>query len=825
MATNQRNSLLDDGTSEATKNFQPSKDMNAGSATINWANPESPSTNNATRREEYNIKKQWELAWADSIKNTLDGSKIITEPTVVWPSMDLEKIETPTPKKTNDFNLDMSWNFDSYTPLAVENMSEQMKWLVDSASKSLNKSLDQISSYKLASENFQYETWSSNVAKINSIIKQIQKAYTAGIYDSATIASQLGVDENVIKTIQQWKASDLVTLGKEYMEDNLKSFFRAEEDYNTQLTRTIQSYQLASTNLEQTYASNMQRLKRSLFNDARQASVSSAVAWVSGSQYMVDSLEAQYRQNMDDLNNGFMYSSLTMRQNYVNALEDYNRNMERLGEDFDSAVEAIQKSVLQQFQELDNKVGLAIDDYETALNKINTDSTTKMSDALKYFYQAMASWHMDEAKIIAQMNWLDTSAFGWETSVNAVDNLNKFTTTYQDLIASWWKIRKWWCGEPVNDYLKYFGSDLQISQAKDLAPYAKDKYPTEWAIVYFDWTQSRATENTKKYWHTWIVAAVNPEKGTITVLDSNWATKMWLGYTEYKMSDATWYYTPKWSATSTDWTDWWKETDYSKWWYRDRDIPNYEIFLQKWEKSAFTDKGRLAIAKEYWTFENFKEAAYNYKREAAKAPISTMQSNIDDLTELKTLYNELTESERNTLRNVDFTEWDDWSIIRTYTKWKALSEKQQRVVNLFAQAKWRAFIEMIIDSKQRWATYWALSDKEWGDLRKAASHLNLNTPSYFIWDLDEMIWNIQANIDELNYTPWSKWDSEQNTSTNKWTNILKWLLNLMAKTPIIKTWNETFGTGNWQFNATSERMWWQVLTGTTANKWWFNPGF
>ena len=40
--------------SEATANPQPSKEMNANSNKINWANPSSPSTNPATRSAEYN---------------------------------------------------------------------------------------------------------------------------------------------------------------------------------------------------------------------------------------------------------------------------------------------------------------------------------------------------------------------------------------------------------------------------------------------------------------------------------------------------------------------------------------------------------------------------------------------------------------------------------------------------------------------------------------------------------------------------------------------------------------------------------------------------
>jgi len=50
----QMKSMLADLDSQATSKPQPSKSMNGGSAKIDGANPTSPSTNPATRREQYN---------------------------------------------------------------------------------------------------------------------------------------------------------------------------------------------------------------------------------------------------------------------------------------------------------------------------------------------------------------------------------------------------------------------------------------------------------------------------------------------------------------------------------------------------------------------------------------------------------------------------------------------------------------------------------------------------------------------------------------------------------------------------------------------------
>lgn len=50
----QMRSLLSNIYSEAESKPQPSKTLNSGTAKIDGANPTSPSTNPATRREEYN---------------------------------------------------------------------------------------------------------------------------------------------------------------------------------------------------------------------------------------------------------------------------------------------------------------------------------------------------------------------------------------------------------------------------------------------------------------------------------------------------------------------------------------------------------------------------------------------------------------------------------------------------------------------------------------------------------------------------------------------------------------------------------------------------
>jgi hypothetical protein len=105
---------------------------------------------------------------------------------------------------------------------------------------------------------------------------------------------------------------------------------------------------------------------------------------VSGSEYMINTVEKQYQQNMDDLETNFIYSTLKQRTSYLRAIQDYNTNIKRLGEDFDDAVKTIQASVLQQFQEIDNKI-LSAEDNLKALSKLQGSTSTAMSEAiLKY---------------------------------------------------------------------------------------------------------------------------------------------------------------------------------------------------------------------------------------------------------------------------------------------------------------------------------------------------------------------------------------------------------------------------------------------------------
>ena len=300
----QMRSILSNLDSEATSKPQPSKTMNGGSAKIDGSNPTSPSTNPATRREQYkNYIKTLNKDQATKLYQTVSNYKEmgLTEDqiydNVLGPSTVKTEIkEAPT---TTGIDLTIKGNFDLYNPIDRQNQPEMMQQYYVQANNDIKSSKRALS--KLILQQDALNSKSSNVEQVTTLIDAIENAYDRGVFDTQTIANTLGVPAETVSLIQQGKANELVTLNQEFVEDELKSFYRAEEDYDINLQRTMENFNLAKTNLDRQYNSAMQTLKRNLFDDKRAASVGSAVAGISGSEYAVRVIEAKHQQNMDDL--------------------------------------------------------------------------------------------------------------------------------------------------------------------------------------------------------------------------------------------------------------------------------------------------------------------------------------------------------------------------------------------------------------------------------------------------------------------------------------------------------------------------------------------
>lgn len=719
--------------------------MNGGSEKIDWANPESPSTIPGVRRADYQNyisslnSNQKKLLWDAAMKykgSGLSADEIIEKiiPNIQWQGGSVIDIKNPDTTKNTPTDLTIKGNFDLYNPVDWQNQPEVMQQYYAQANSDLKASTRALS--KLILQQDALGAKSSNVNQVTTLIDAVENAYDRWIFDTKTIAQTLGVDENVISLIQQGKANELITLKEDYVKDQLKSYYRAEEDYDTNIARTMEDYQLAKTNLDAKYNSAMQKLKRNLFDDKRAASVGSAVAGISGSEYAVRSIEAKHQQSMDNWQNKYLYADTTQKYQYTRAIEDYNKNITRLSEDFDDALKNIQAGILQQFQEIDNKIGLTTEQLAKAYWTLEQNVATAKSTAVTNYLTALSKNENDLADRIANIYGIDTSTI-WKTDVSTA--YNNFMTTYKELIDKWGAIRQWWCGEPVNEYLKFLGSDLQLTEANDLAQYAKDKYPTEWAIAYFDGTQSRATAQTKKHGHTGIVVSVDPKKWTVTVLDSNGSKKMWLAYSTYKLSDVTWYYTPSKKTTTEEASVTW----YLPWYEKD-----YRKFLTEWT-NGFSSTAIKTLTNKFWTWEAFVSNAQAYQPEVKKEDLQVIESWLDMVNSIINDYTEATKDISEQERIIAYqliTDEDSLKQAEAALKYPKFATAYKRFQQYIAQ--W--YINTIIESKKSGASYGQLSDKEWSRLSAAFSPASMNLPKEeFLRLMGEAKTDLEQNAKEI----------------------------------------------------------------------------
>ena len=232
--------------------------------------------------------------------------------------------------------------------------------------------------------------------------------------------------------------------------------------------------------------------------------------------------------------------------------------------------------------------------------------------------------------------WGITSTTAWDDTsyTTNVQPLNNFITNLEakyTIASKWWtwgsKIRSWWCWTVVNDYLWSIWDNLKLKEANDIKSYATSKAPVEWAVAYFDWTQSRATPETKKHGHVWIVVSDNGD--TITVLESNEWT--WLRYNDYKKSWVTGYYVPDW-IKSTEYN----QKEYSNAFTKAWDIVSTWIEWQ-WNKQMFKETLQWLLDEwDYtWAFEYITITWKNNAKWDAKDKIQAAETAMVDLISIR----------------------------------------------------------------------------------------------------------------------------------------------------------------------------------------------
>lgn len=414
MAKNQQNGLTQPLDSKATKNSQPTKLFIPGAEDIAWANPESPSTNPETRREKYNI---------ETSGSTVPESWISTN---IWPySTTSLWQQKDTWTTTESMIKPLAWDYASQggdtawdlvkkqlDSLWVDEKNKMYGSLVSQTYDNLKQTL-----YDLWNLNIQWmwieATQAANVNEVINLTQQVAMAVALGERDPSKIAATLGQDENVIRMILQGKASELVQLNEEYKQRQLRSYYQAAEDYGINIARNMQDFQNYKTYTDNQFNSTMETLKRSLFDSERAARTSSAIFWMTGTKYTLDRIQAQYNQQMRDITDSYQYQSAKAQIDINRAIEDYGKNMERLWIELDEGEKALQAFVLQEMTNLNNSIGLTIQQQEQILGNLRTTIAQTKADGYQKIVSAWEDWNATLASQIAQAYWISWISLSW----------------------------------------------------------------------------------------------------------------------------------------------------------------------------------------------------------------------------------------------------------------------------------------------------------------------------------------------------------------------------------------------------------------------------
>lgn len=762
MAKNQQNGLTQPLDSEATKNSQPTKLFIPGAEDIAWANPESPSTNNATRREQYNIGQG----------NTVpESTKIGAYSTV---SSTLPKTYTPSYIQQNwDTSADeYMWYIRKLTDYSYSNEGSQRRleeiqralaedgydatkgiygqYATDAAKQiaQLDMQLWQLKAQKNRVSN----TQSSNAEVIYALAKEVWMWLS--MWESVQdIANKLWQEERVIQKIANGQEEELVQLNADYEQEQMRNYLRNREDMDTQIMRNITQFQNTMTNMNYQFDSAIQTLERDAFDAERAAKTSSAIYWMTGTQYTLDRIKTQYQQQMNDLQNTYDYQSANVQMAINNALEDYYTNIQRRAEDYQIERKGLQGYVLQNLQNIQNNIWLTNDQITSSLLTLKSNVEAAQSNAMIQYMSALENWNTALQNAIANAYGLDTSSLGThqftsqELGRTSTSTIGNDTNNLWHILASddWTRI---WTYKSANGYTynvyatredwliatqwllqrAYYGKTLKqaaqkwIWQGKDIS----------WALsvlkqLWLDPNAILSDENVRKF-----MEAIGRREWTIKAGETldDWV-KWW--------KNLSWY----WTWTSLVWWEWTTST-----WYNENYTQDFDVYLTKWTP-WFSSAAQEKILSAFGSWDNFVNQAKAYQRVKTKDDAKSMLDSLKELEWLQASWDAIW-----ALQKINI--WTIWLWEKGQNVLTALSNLWQwDVADVYARyntvsAQW--FVDTLINSKKKWAAYWQLSDAEWNALRSAWSHLTLKNPKNFESSLSEMISNIYANLKELGYS-------------------------------------------------------------------------
>ena len=438
MAKNQQNWIVQNLDSEATKNSQPNKLFVPGSKSIPGADPEQPSINNATRREQYNIGTSdvpqstriggYDTVAAEMPKSYYPKQQTTTED-YLWAIKKLPGFSYYTNDLDQKFKeveqeLRTKW-IDTTKEVYGEYMTEAAKQMA-----AINMQLGQLQ----AQESQITNTQASNAMLVYTLAKEVWSGL-AQWQSIQQIAQNLWQEERVIQKIANNQAEELVQLNADYEEEQLRSYLRNREDLDIDIARNIAQYNNLQKNLDYQFDSAMETLRRNEFDAKRAAQETAGIYGMTGTEYTLNRIQKQYDQQMWDIKNTYNYQSASAQMAINNALEDYSKNLKRRAEDYAQARKGIQGYALQTIMNIENNIWLSADQMAQALTTAYKNVTAAQSNAMSTYLEAIEDGNTKLASQVAQAYGLNVTG-AWTKRTERNNNPTAMITAYAKML--WW---------------------------------------------------------------------------------------------------------------------------------------------------------------------------------------------------------------------------------------------------------------------------------------------------------------------------------------------------------------------------------------------------
>lgn len=735
MAKNQQNGLAQNLDSEATKNSQPNKLFIPGARNIPGADPEQPSINNATRREQYAIESQGstvpESTKIGDYSTTLGWDFYVPKTTTAYPEQTSEK------RELKSYYSDLWWKEAMDEINAIFNQ----KW-VNTAAKyfqetyweaqatALNNAMQaQINLWKAIVEKrwFMWHT-SMNADWVKNFAEEVYKAvaYNATHWipnDINEIAKNTWGTPEEVQAVLTNDAYRLIELTDEYKNREFRQYYRSAEDASLQMEYNWQQYQNNKKYSDYQFESTMNKLERSLFDSERAAKTQWAIYGMTWTRYTLDRIKKQYEEQMNDVTQSYQYQSAQAQLNINYALETYWNTMARLSEEIDYATQDAQKLALQEMTNLNNAVWLSFTQQKQILLQLQSDIDKIKATWLQNVLTQREAWNTELWNQLAQAYGINVPGVGTKRTERNNNPTAMITAKAKQLGWILWEDYEIWDSFVGEDWRTYYTARL-IGDPIETTIRLLDRWLEKWlANIFSGWTYA-----SKLWLNNEVRRNATPDEKREIIY--NMLAQEWWNM------DLMSYYTQKW--TTAEW--WWEENPT----YVDGYTKEYEKYLEGW-RDSFKPSTQKTLLSKFWSIENFTANAEAYSEEIIQPQqAKVFQESLDLVVEFNKAWNSLTDRQKKLVKTL----WEK----STYVE-RVRSDKVNNAVNLYRQLMAQWFIQNIIDSKKKWATYWPLSDNEWTEIKNAYSSMKLNAPSYVQGNIDYMIYDLSKAITELWWTP------------------------------------------------------------------------